>query len=119
MKLAAQRISTSGGNFVAKRGCYHFYTLFSRYQMIILVSPLGLFTPKLRCGQEKGPQGSYAMKRCGPFCQAMNRVAGGCTGGGIGAPSATSTGRCTGGGIGAPSATSTGRCTGGGIGAPS
>ena len=59
------------------------------------------------------------MIRCGPFCQAMNRVAGGRTGGGIGAPSATSTGGCTGGGIGAPSATSTGGCTGGGIGAPS
>jgi hypothetical protein len=44
------------------------------------------------------------MKRCGPFCQAMNGVAGGRTGGGIGAPSATSMGGCTGGGIGAPSA---------------
>ena|ERR1700704_2612691 len=54
MKLAAQRISTSGGNFVAKRGCYHFYTLFSRYQMIILVSPLGLFTLKtqMRAGKK-------------------------------------------------------------------
>src|ERR1700730_11419180 len=57
----------------------------------------------MRAGK-KGPQGSYAMKRCGPFCQAMNGVAGGRTGGGIGAPSATSTGGCTGGGIGAPSA---------------